>query len=477
MLILVRNKLQIMHLHRNTIAIGLAGLLFALYSCSSASITSPDRKAPSWIKERPVSDEYYIGIGVASMNQDNYMKIAKSNALTDLISEISVTVSGNSVLHQIENEAGFKEEFESYTRTSIKDHLEGYELVDSYTGKGNHWVYYRLSIDKYQRLKREKLEQAKSLAKDFYEKAAEAEQSYNIHNAINYYVKAFEAVKPHLDEDLSIFVLNRGRINLGNVLYQNIQEIFSAIRVEPHQELFRIKALSSGNTAVKATVYYTKEEARHRVSGLPFVFSFPDLDINETEQVESNNSGVINCSIATTAPKGKRQRIKAALNTEVYFGKHTEDNLLYKLFSIQGSRPYGYLTVEVADLLAYFEAEEKMFGQPAAGKPVSNIFRKELTQHFFSLVQERSKADVVVKIASSTTKGKKMDQYDLFTAWLDCNIRVIHSNTGAEVYSTGLQNIKGMKTGSYEMAAQNAREKAQQKIQQKIIPELRNIKF
>ena len=451
--------------------------LLLLTACSSANLSSGSRNTPEWVKSRPVSRDHYIGIGMASMEANNYLKIAKKNALADLVSEISVTISGNSVLHQLEDNGGFREEFESYTRTSIKDQLEGYELVDSYTADDNYWVYYRLSIDKYQRLKREKLEKAKELAKDFYQKAQEAQESREIHNALNYYVKAFQAIQPHLDQDLSIFLLNKGGVNLGNAIYQNIQEIFSSIEVRPGRDVFKVKALSGNNEPVRATISYQNAEKTYPVSGLPFTFSFPKLNRSHTEEVQSNPSGQIVCNIAEMAPKGQQQRIRAALNTEVYFGKKSEGNILHKLFSLNSSIPYGYLTIQVSELQAYFEAHEQAFGQTESNKPVTKLFRNQLTENFFSLVNDPSNADVIVKVSANTTKGKKMEKYDLYTAWLNCSIRVINARTQAEVYSTGLQNIKGMKTGSYQLAAMDAREKAKKQIKQKIIPELRKIKF
>lgn len=459
--------------HKATLLI----LLFMLYSCSASNISAVGGNQPQWVKERPVSEEYYIGIGMADKEQDNYIRVAKNNALSDMISEISVNISSNSVLRQFEDQAGFREEFESITKMSMKDELEGYELVDSYNGQDNYWVYYRLSIDKYQRIKREKLEKAKNLAKGFFEKAQASEKNLEIHNALNYYVKAFEAVKGHLEEDLSIFVLNEGRINLGNAIYQNIQEIFSNLKVVPSKEVFQVRALSEKKPEVKAIVYYETSDTKNRIANLPFTFSFPNLSIEKAENVHSNSSGEIICSIANMAPGGKQRKIKAALNTQVYFGEKQGANLLRQMFSLQGSVPYGYLTINVTDLKAYLQAEETEFGKPATGNPVSNIIKKALSENFFSFVPSSDEADIIVKVITNTVEGKKMDQYDLYTAYLSCNISITNASTNEEVYSTVLQNIKGMKGGSFRLAAQDAREKAEKQIQQIIIPELRQIQF
>ena len=451
-------------------------MLFMLYACSASNLTATGGK-PRWVKERPAGEDYYIGIGMADKDQDNYIRIAKNNALSDMTSEISVNISSNSVLRQFEDQTGFREEFESITRMSMKDELEGYEMVDSYNGEDNYWVYYRLSIEKYRRIKRAKLERAKDLAKSFFEKAEQSEKNLDIHNALNYYAKAFDAVKTHLDEDLSVFLMNRGRINLGNAIYQNIQEIFSNLRVEPAKEVFQVRALAGNNPEVKATVYYETTDSKDHIANLPFTISFPGVDIENAEQVQSNSSGEIICSGSHGYPGGKKQKIKATLNTEVYFGEDQGGNLLKQMFNHQGSIPYGYITVDVAELRAYYNVEETEFGKPAHGKPVSGLIKKALSENFFSFVPNPDQADVIIKVSADTVEGKKLDNYDLHTAYLNCNISIVNAATSEEVYSTVLQNIKGMKSGSFSMAAMDAREKAKTKIEQQIIPELRQIQF
>jgi small nuclear ribonucleoprotein (snRNP)-like protein len=248
--------------------------------------------------------------------------------------------------------------------------------------------------------------------------------------------------------------------------------------VVPAEQVFRIRTLSADNPEVKAIIYYSKNNNRNRISNLPFTFSFPELDIDRTENVQSNSSGETICSIAEMAPKGNQRKIMTALNTEIYFGKETAGNILQKMFSLQGSVPYGYLTVNVEDLKAYFESVETEFGRPAMGQPVTNLFKKELSENFFSFVSDRDDADVIVKVTANTVEGKIIERYDnLHNAYLDCNITISNARTNKEVYSTGLQNIRGTKTGSFSLAAQDAREKAKKQIQQKIIPELRQIKF
>ncbi|MFP4046201.1 MAG: LPP20 family lipoprotein [Bacteroidales bacterium] len=435
------------------------GLLASVSSCSSLNVSAGNKKKPDWVKSRPVDNNYYIGIGSANTYEDNYTKVAKNNALTDLISEISVKLSSNSVLRQFEDESGFEEEFEAVTKMNMKDDLEGYEVVDSWEGENKY---------------REKLEKAKSLAKDYYEKAGEAKEDTDIHNALNYYVKAFDAIKMHLDEDLSVFTLD-GRIELTNGIYQNIQEIFSSVEFVPKQEEYNLKTLSTGNPSIDATAYYNSSGKRQPIKNLPVKCLIPDPSIDKSELVNSNSSGLIHSNIAEMLQKGKKQKVEVKLNTDTYFGN--ENNILNTMFSREGNVPYQYITISVSDVSAFLETTETEFGKLSSGQPVSKVVKKELAENFFSFVESKDKADAIIKIEANTTEGKFVDKYDLYTAYINCNVSITNAQTMREVFSKRIPGIKGMKTGSYQMAAQDALEKAEKEIQQKIIPEIRKLSF
>ena len=77
-----------------------------------------------WIKTRPVAPKYYIGIASGKTKEE-----AKTKALNDLASEISVSI--NSELVDIMTEySGFSEDYtRSQITVSVAQDLEGYERV------------------------------------------------------------------------------------------------------------------------------------------------------------------------------------------------------------------------------------------------------------------------------------------------------------------------------------------------------------
>mgnify|MGYP001300496666 CR=1 FL=1 len=106
---------------------------------------------PGWVKSRPSSQQYFIGIGSSDKKSSGYRNRAKADALNDLASEISVSISSE-LIDVMTEYSGFSEEYaRSEIRISTKDDLEGYERYDDYNGKDSYWIYYRISKDYFKR--------------------------------------------------------------------------------------------------------------------------------------------------------------------------------------------------------------------------------------------------------------------------------------------------------------------------------------
>ena len=449
-------------------------LLALVFLINTGDLSAHSKRKPKWINNRPIDNNYYIGIGKSNKTQTDYIQIAKNNALADIISEISVKISSNSILYQLDDNTGYTEKYEAQIQTIAKDEIDGYETVDSWESKEEYWIYYRLNKSDYQRKKREKRERAKNLSKDFYEKAQNAEKEYDINNALIYYVKSFDAIKKYLGEDLSIFTFD-GKIYLDNAIYQSIQDIFSRMRIEPEKDIYTIKALSKNNEPVYVKIKLKTDLETQNLSNIPITFSFQDELINETENVISLNTGKAECSIATMASKGKTQIIKAELNTDIYFGEDDADNILKNLFEERGTKPFGNLNIVVKELFAYLESAEIVLGDKNSTQSLTNLFKDELSKNFFSFTNDIEKADVIIKINSTIKKGTKLDNHNLHTVFLNCDISIKNLKTDLIIFNESFNNIKGIRPGSFESASQDAILKAEQKIKNEIIPNIRKI--
>ncbi len=444
---------------------------------SGITLDSYGKRKPKWLTKRPIDNEYYIGIGKANKKiNSEYIQTAKSNALADMISEISVKIASTSILNQVEDETGIKERYEATIQLLVKDDISDYEIVDSWEDKEEYWVYYKLSKSDYQRKKRERLERAKNLSKDFFEKAKEAEKNYDINNAIIYYIKAFEPIEKHLGEDLSTFTFE-GKVILDNAIYQSIQNILSNIKIVPEKDMFSIKTLSSKNEPILVKVKLKTELETQNIANVPIIFSFPGLNISQEEVVLSRSNGVAECTIAHMAPKGKNQIIKAEFNIDNYFAESDNGSILKNIVLSNIIRPYNNINIEVKELFAYLESEETLWGNINTVQPITQFFKEELSVNFFSFTQNKEEADVLIKISADVIKGTKLDNHNLHTAFLSCNISIKDVKTDLVIFNDGLSNIKGIKSGSFDSAGQDAIKKGQNKINTDIIPNIRKIKL
>ncbi len=459
-------------------------LILFMVSCRTPEsiVAEPENRIPYWVSSRPVINDYYIGVGMAKKTgmSDNYISIARNNALNDLVSEISIQVSGNSMLYQFENRTELKEEFRTYTNTSIKENLEGYELSASWGNEYEYWVFYKLSKKTYSNLKAKKLEDIKKRALGFYENAQGFEENADYNNAIISYLKAFDVIKKNLADDLIIFSPTKGSINLGTEIYNSIQEIMNNIQLKPNSEKLQVSLSTPiANDIIVTATFSDKENGKIAVpvSNLPIRLSIVKGKSVLNEMLMTNSKGEAILSTAKVSNKGKIQQIKASLDVETIMGDLAKDNLVKQIFAFESNIPACKITVEVDGKKAFMLMEEIDFDSISKRKTIGNAFKKELSDKLFSFTDNKEKADVTVKIVTRTTKGTYLERNDLYIVYVDCEISIIDNKTEAEIFNNGFTNLKGMQIRDYENALKDAQQKALQKISNEIIPEMNNIDF
>ncbi len=455
-------------------------LVFQACKTQQAIVEQPANNTPQWVGSRPVMNDYYIGIGMAKKSglSDNYISVARNNALNDLVSEISIKISGNSMLYQFENKTELKEEFKTYTNTSIKENLEGYELSASWGNENEYWVFYKLSKKLYADAKAKKLDDIKKRALSFYEKASEYEEVADYNNAIISYLKAFDIIKKHLADELTIFSPTKGNINLGTEIYNSVQEILHNIHLKPNIDKLFVSLSTPITKDIIVTAAYQNVKAGKMptpVAGLPLRFTFVKGKSVLDDKIITNTGGEAILSTAKVTNKGKVQQIKAALDIEAIMGDLGKDKLSSQLFAFESNIPQCKITVDVEGKKAFMEMEETDFGNPSQRKTIGNGFKKELSEKLFSFTDSKQKADVTVKIICKTTKGTYLEKNDLYVVYVDCEISIIDNKTDAEIFSNGFTNFKGMQIRDYENALKDAQQKALQKIKDEIVPELNNL--
>lgn len=196
-------------------------------------LNSWGQKKPDWVSNHPYDSELYIGIGHSSKKgNSDYKTDAKNIALSEISSSISVVVSDESFIHQVEANNTYDETFVSTLKTLSKNEIYGLEKYGEWENKKEYWVYYKIEKTEYFKLKAQKLKLAIEKGLAFFEKANEYEAKNDISQALYYYGEALYQLEHFLNEDLSVETKNGGNIHLGNEIFSKIDAIHKELVLE-----------------------------------------------------------------------------------------------------------------------------------------------------------------------------------------------------------------------------------------------------
>ncbi|MPQ45510.1 hypothetical protein GCQ56_00695 [Marinifilum sp. N1E240] len=454
-------------------------IILLLVSCSAQS-SMAKRRPPKWVKERPITPDYFVGIAVVKkdVSQTNYIQLAKSQALHDLCSEISISISANSVLQQFEDETQFKEEFQSNIQTNLAQEIEGYEIVGSWDNKrGNeYWVYYRLSKAQYELQKRLKLNKAKKVAQNYFEQAKQSEKNLDLFQALSYYAKALDAIEKHLDEDLSVMTFD-GRINLGTGIYNSIQNIFKRTQLTPDRKQIKLEISTSQKEPILIKAEWLGDSEEKLIPSLPIQLAFTKGDGVLNNKVTTDQFGYAASKLSKVTSRMKLQEIEVSLDMSSILNENEDNYKLHKLFFTPELAPKSKIIINVERLKAYMNFKEKIFGKDSQREILKNNLKKELSENFFSFTNDKEKAKVILDINTNVTKGevKEGRNYKVFIVYLDCFFSLTDVKTGMEIFNDAIYEVKGMKPISYDYAVKEAYEEAVDEIHNTIIPKLNQL--
>lgn len=277
---------------------------------------------PDWVSNRPISAEYYIGVAAAAKNNTSYQKIAKRNALDDLLSEIRVTIQSVSILNQIDKNGTFKEEFESIIKSSAADELENLELVDTYEDEQNYWIYYRLLKTEYASQQKRNKERAQKLSLQFFEKAQNAERTKNYVTAIDFYLQSLLALKAYWGENIEVEYKGNA-IFLSIESYTQLQGLLDKVNLIPNVTSVSFSSISES----KPLVVKAEDQENLPIAKIPLVLTYlPDRAQPKNYFTNENGEANIAVNIANNA---EVNQIEVQLNL-THFSKGNADDRFYQ---------------------------------------------------------------------------------------------------------------------------------------------------
>lgn len=417
---------------------------------------------PEWVIAKPVSQQYYIGIGYCSTRLPNYQQAAKNNALEDLLSEIKVSIASTSVLYQMDKKHTFREEYESVIKSSVRNEIEDFELVDTYENpqEAGYWVYYRLSKAKYIEQKQRKQQNALNIATDFFHKAQQAEKNSQIATAIDFYAKTILSLKDFWGENLQI-QLQGNPTAISSESYTRIQQLLDNLLLESPSSNIELKKQTKQAPVVKFRLSYQNKPQPN----MPLTAQYG----KQKQTYYSTNKGEI--SIVLDKLEGLRNtfQLNVSLDISKIITATSPEDKFYN-FLIESLRaPSQSMTIHVAKPTLFVKSQEKNLGNLQNGNFLANQLKKILTQKGYVFVSSPEKAEVILEIEADTRKG--IESEGIYFAFLSIHVKAIDNYTKEEIFSQNLPETKGGHT-SFERAGTDAYQKAVKNLEYELINKL-----
>lgn len=443
-------------------------LLVVLAACKErqVAVTPPPvvNDAPAWVRSRPVSDAYYIGIGLCPKSRPDFQESAKKNALNDLASEISVRVEGNSLLSTLDTRKQFSESFNSSIRTTTNEQLEGFELVETWENAQEQWTYYRLSKAEHARIKAERKQAAVNSSLDLFARAQESLTAGDLRTAIDQDLRALLAMKAYWGENDKALIGGR-EVPVVNEVYGHLQRTVSEVRLTALPE--RIKLDQPGHFRREVLITARRGEGRDSrdLAQLPLALSYPGLNGRIGENKSTDSEGRLRTTVQRVQLDAQVRELLVSLDMDALVSKELEPAFTKPLIASL-TAPQLHVAIDVDMPRVFVQAGETNMGQPVGDAGAAMAIKEELTTKGFRFVDNMNEADLLMRVTGSTREGGEASGF--YTAFLDLGINFRDRRSGETIYEGGRQGIKGIQL-NYPKAGLEAYKKAAQELRGAIV--------
>ncbi len=426
------------------------------------------KKTPDWVTNRPIDNEFYIGIGHASKVKgvNDHIEKATSEALKNLASEITVNISGEVVSSMIEKSGILEEELKSKIRSTTEAELEGYELVEQWQDKKSYWIYYRLSKVKYQLAREEKISNSVSLALDLFSQAKKSEQNKEYDKALLMFLQSLKPIEKYIGETLETKYLGQS-IYLNNEIYLSIQNILSNIELKPVTNNINAKRNKSVMQPVEVTAFYHDTE-QGCISNLPILFSFKRGEGDLIKNVKTNMNGIASSKISKITSSEKMQILNAELDISKLIDQDST-SFVYQNILKTFPMPSARIILNVTGLLIFIESEEINLGAELDVLHIEPKIKENLSEKGFSFTDDKSKSDIYITIKARSREGSEM--FGMYSTFVDVTVSALEMSSGEEIYKNVFNNISGQGL-SAEKAGLKAFEIVAGKISENMVPKI-----
>lgn len=419
--------------------------------------------APDWVRERPVSDAYYIGIGLCPKSREDYRSTAKQNALNDLASEISVTVQGNSLLYTLDRTGAFNEEFINTVRTSTTERIEGFELVGSYDGSENYYTYYRLDKAKYAALKAVMARGAIMQAVDLHARAKASLALGDLPTAFDQELRALVGMKDRWGENDTARIDGR-TVPLTNALFSGLQAMTGSVWLDAAPNPIKLELANDFKQDVKIGASYT--EVGSGLAQLPLAISIPGSTGVLYQHKTTDAHGYLHATVQGANLRASAPEVSVKLDVAAMVNNELDPEFTKPLIS---GLTVPELRVPITTVLpkVFITSFERNMAKPLTDGPCSLALKEELANLGFRTTQQKGEADIVLDLKANGAPAGESNGFHTATA--DVALTATDRKSGEVLYQGGRQGLKGIQLTD-EKAGMDAFKKAALAVRTDLFP-------
>lgn len=376
-------------------------------------------QAPSWVTQRPISEEEYIGIGIASLSDDDHMKIATQNALSDISSQIATKIENSSFLHTVDVDGRSRQMFEDKIVSSMAAWLEGMELKDSYKSSDKYYVLYTLDKELYRKNSEKRQREAISKGLDFLNKGRAAEDGMNLVQAMQLYGKGLEAVEPWLFMDLSTRV-NGMTVNVPAELYDSYINVFSGMAITTNVTNIEGEAFKPVKTSIAACL----SKNGIVLPNVKLKAEFTTGSGAVTPTIETDYDGTAEFYITNITSKDKVQEIRISIDDSFVSSLPKS----YRELLNSNTWPSAKVTVTLAQSATtayiYLNEQNDLEGIERNIGPV-------LANNYFSITEDPDAAECFIDLSTIMEMGEMVTsgRYNLNTCYCTLILKIYNNQT------------------------------------------------
>lgn len=384
-----------------------------------------------WAKNRPRSQSYYVGIGQADKvgSPNDYMQVAKQNALADMASEISISISANSVISAFETKNVYSEDFTSTVKAETQKELDGYELVETWDGNTQYWAYYRLSKSHYKNMVEEKKAAAGIKSVDFYAKALQSISGGDVRTGLVMLVKALEPIRPYFAETISV-MFNGQEIFIGNEIINKFTETVNSLAIAGVKS---IDAKLGAGIHPKDLTYTVVDVQGEAQRGILLRAVYTEKPIQASRAV-TGSAGKAGFSIDAVRSSKIMEHLTVSIDLDNIVREGTAEPVLKRLLT-KVSTPSFTTAVNVIKPNVFVEANAD-----ANCQVLVQAVKSGVTAQGLPVVDNKAQADYSIAVSAEQNPPVKTPNLSMVSL---VAVVVVNNSSGVEVYRRTLDNIRG----------------------------------